>query len=476
MGVLTLDTSGDSIRWRDPHGKKYVHTPLPVSNIENNVAEKGFPKAPLARRNKHNFYMLEDDLEATIPPDPFHIFYDNEKFIQPLTITSVREGFKQSLFDIFKGKMGLSYKGFQDEDKSGNPYNRFDNSPETTRYYWFPSKDEGMGKALTELKENKKILNTNHILNQEPKDKIMLSANRKFYTYYDPPGEAKIDVTNLEGGKTLAAHKKFFENPFGSYKKNVFTHQVIRTGDLKAWRNIKRSPQQYTVMNNNSATDIAVALGLPNPQEGKYQLSYEWLHLIAYSMGPAKYQQTPQNSENLVLGTTACNTMMMAYENLIKSQVKKEDYLEINVKKTLVYLGKTKNKKKDVYASWLASRIEYTYCIINDGEIKFVETIAFDPFQRIVPSFGEYKLIRKVCAISDFAPDNIDDDPEDFSYVDDESEYSSHSSQYSSHSSEYSDEEELSGQNDDEMEGVESGEPETYSDAEDEGANDMDTD
>lgn len=88
---------------------------------------------------------------------------------------------------------------------------------------------------------------------------------------------------------------------------------LITAENILVWEPIKtRSMSQKSVMNNVSAAEEAALLGMTS---GKWQ----WLHLIAHSMGTLG---NPQISRNLVAGTAACNGAMALLEKCIKEYVK----------------------------------------------------------------------------------------------------------------------------------------------------------
>ncbi|HEY9611221.1 DUF4157 domain-containing protein [Allocoleopsis sp.] len=103
----------------------------------------------------------------------------------------------------------------------------------------------------------------------------------------------------------------------------------------------KRNITQTKVMDNISPNEAARKLGFAIPTS----LSWEWLHLVAFSIGQThvgdlsqksqdlikRTNQPQQISENLVLGTAAANTEMLSYETNIKRWLTKDQAWKLNL-------------------------------------------------------------------------------------------------------------------------------------------------
>lgn len=103
----------------------------------------------------------------------------------------------------------------------------------------------------------------------------------------------------------------------------------------------KRNISQIDVMDKVSPNQAAKELGLEYPGEK----SWEWLHLVAFSISPThidgpsidslklieKTDQPQQIKENLVLGTAAANTAMLSYETQIKQLMKNNPTWKLNL-------------------------------------------------------------------------------------------------------------------------------------------------
>lgn len=95
----------------------------------------------------------------------------------------------------------------------------------------------------------------------------------------------------------------------------VAGNQQIIADELKVWSVRERSVDQGVVM-GASAGDAAQSAGFAR-NEGK---GWEWLHLIAHSMGGMQVKG-PQVAENLVAGTSECNSQMIVVEEFLKDYV-----------------------------------------------------------------------------------------------------------------------------------------------------------
>ncbi|HEX3078477.1 MAG TPA: hypothetical protein VHQ24_16590, partial [Lachnospiraceae bacterium] len=137
------------------------------------------------------------------------------------------------------------------------------------------------------------------------------------------------------------------------------------------------------------ATALAKNMGL------EQRFSYEWLHLIAFSMG-GPYGIGPQNKDNLVLGTAGANSLMLIYEIQLKRLAMRnngEDYRVI-VSVLTEHTEVGKNLTNTEYQTWYTKKIQYKYSIIDakTGNKLFKETVCFDPFSTVIPSVLENYL------------------------------------------------------------------------------------
>jgi len=138
-------------------------------------------------------------------------------------------------------------------------------------------------------------------------------------------------------------------------------------GDKNLPTSSKRNITQTQIMGNISPNEAARELRLSCPTP----LSWEWLHLVAFSIGQThvgnlsqksealitRTNQPQQISENLVLGTAAANTEMLSYETKIKQLLTKNKAWKLNL---VVFAH-----KKDVIVKGIsipvATRISYHF-------------------------------------------------------------------------------------------------------------------
>lgn len=107
------------------------------------------------------------------------------------------------------------------------------------------------------------------------------------------------------------------ETKVGESRYKTGRNMNIDSTLIGAYQGQKRSQDQGTVM-GESARDVALNAGF-DPDEGE---GWEWLHMIAHSMGGIDVQG-PQVAGNLVAGTGECNTQMIIVEEFIKDIVQK---------------------------------------------------------------------------------------------------------------------------------------------------------
>ncbi len=148
---------------------------------------------------------------------------------------------------------------------------------------------------------------------------------------------------------------------------------------VEAWAGSKREIDQGQVM-GASAGEVAQNAGF-DPNEG---LGWEWLHLIAHSMGGIDVHG-PQVADNLVAGTSECNTQMIVVEEFLK------DYVVRNKgRATLVVFA-------DMYdpVRHIGNRITYDFYVSNErGEPVEVYHWIFDPLSRTNPIIAQNRTLR----------------------------------------------------------------------------------
>jgi hypothetical protein len=165
----------------------------------------------------------------------------------------------------------------------------------------------------------------------------------------------------------------------GSEKVKVAENRLTPK-DLRYWSGEERSESQIQVM-GASAADVAENAGFDR-SEG---LGWEWLHLIAHSMGGMRIVG-PQVAGNLVCGTAECNTQMIIVEEFIKDLV-----------------ARGHNARLAVFARMsdpvrhIAESITYDFLIMDDQD-RPIDAFhwTFDPLSRLQPIVEENRGLRYV--------------------------------------------------------------------------------
>lgn len=159
----------------------------------------------------------------------------------------------------------------------------------------------------------------------------------------------------------------------------VVRSPAISPTTIATWEGKKRSVSQLQVM-GRSAGEIAEHAGYAKAG-GR---GWEWLHLIAHSMGGAA-GTGPQHPDNLVAGTSECNTQMIVVEEALKHIVGR-----YKLRATLVAHATLVDPVRHI-----ASRIHYDFHFTDsDGKGAQVFHWTFDPLTRANPLSGENVFVR----------------------------------------------------------------------------------
>lgn len=154
---------------------------------------------------------------------------------------------------------------------------------------------------------------------------------------YGSSQSSPMKVEEQHGGVIIGS------NPFlPKEEDDIRTISIAKhTGFDSLTKGSKRNITQSDVMGRVSPNKAAAALGLDCPTSR----SWEWLHLVAFSITPTHVDKISSNSlklikrtgqpqqitENLVLGTAAANTAMLTYETIIKENMKKRPSLSLDL-------------------------------------------------------------------------------------------------------------------------------------------------
>lgn len=198
-----------------------------------------------------------------------------------------------------------------------------------------------------------------------------------------PYGYETGDDLSLFGGPMYLAPVGI-QSPSSGWK--VVPEQVITPDRLKTWSGRKRQDyggQQGQVMGGVSAATAVkyafqVGAGIPEQAKKLSDHDWEWLHLVAFSMGGI--DSIPQQAANLVVGTYHANTEMILYENAIKRLVEEGGPLGVRVRARLIL------------HSHVSDRIEYT--VVRRPTVGVPREVTFhtNPLAFYEPASGLEKL------------------------------------------------------------------------------------
>jgi len=151
-----------------------------------------------------------------------------------------------------------------------------------------------------------------------------------------------------------------------------------------------------------SATQIAKEIGLE-----KDAASWEWLHLIAFSIGPnrvldlsatsekwlEKSDQTAQITENLILGTKEANSAMLTFETFVKSFLKQFPSCSLNLAVFTTAIEKIYVPKFGATVP-VADKLKFDYFFTAKEALTAPTSIEFDLLSHGEPTFEEF---HKMC-------------------------------------------------------------------------------
>lgn len=387
------------IRWLDEKGEEYVAQYISKKSVAGNVL---FEYQQLIQDkepaySKRYWYAKVADLDKKELLE-----MHNEEY-------SVIYAEKPSYYArlALKRLLDLTVEGLSKESKI-NPFNRFDNSPDSPKRT-ICAKEKAIAvnadKYIDYLKVRDKI---HHPYNIVALDDAMLDEEERVSCF--PPfivfcQKGCFPAMPMPSNENLVkVHKQLFGNK-SEYEQKEITRTITKmltSEDVEAWMESKRHKQQKSVMNSNSADDVAKALGLPKAE-------YEWLHLVAYSMGAAEELESQQEVKNLVLGTKGSNTQMMIHEMILKMAVLgtnakvnsgvKRAHIIVRAKCRILEEAKSTGgtQGENRYATWLAEWLNYDYTIFDGENVYFINAVNFYPLRNVRPSLLENIIFPEYC-------------------------------------------------------------------------------
>ncbi len=235
-----------------------------------------------------------------------------------------------------------------------------------------------------------------------------------FVFRYDVGDEFALDLNSKEKGGIIYNPKmEISENDEKSNWQMSFV-EGSRHDDLQ--KGSKREISQGDVMDKTSPNKAAKQLGFDCPSK----LSWEWLHLVAFSLGEThvgelskgskalirRTGQPQQIRENLVLGTAAANTAMLSFETEIKEQMKQNKDLRLRL---VVSARKddmsVKNEKNEKVKIPVGNLIKYDFVFFDDNnKVSPPVLITFDLRDHQKPTVSEYGSVVETIQ---YAVDNM---------------------------------------------------------------------
>ena len=330
-----------------------------------------------AKGNGRYWYVRASVLKKRVPPAELVLYTE----MYEITITENKHG---SWYALFREGLLLTPKEY--DTNSVNPYGRFDNEIDGMMRIIevSPSHLTGYKKYFKSSDVAELLHHPYELVSKAPSlsswKPVSVASNYSVYV----PAETNLEMPFPSKNIVSGVHEAYFEKKdmeiqYVQPNKRRTLSTVLTASDIQAWSGQARYPQQATVMNSNSALKVAKALALPT------DLDYDWLHLIAFSFGPAENLDTQQHPHNLVLGTKAANTKMLETESKIKKLASKSYAVLVTVTVTCTEI------KGGQYATWLAKEIKYSYKTLDiNGSNTIAEEITFNPFLRVTPSLCEY--------------------------------------------------------------------------------------
>lgn len=174
-----------------------------------------------------------------------------------------------------------------------------------------------------------------------------------------------------------AADLRLKTGPSGELKEAK--NSSVDKESIEYWSGRDRSEDQKAVM-GASAGEVAANAGY-DEKGGK---GWEWLHLIAHSMGGIE-TIGPQVAGNLVVGTSECNTQMIIVEEFLKDIVTR-----YKLRGRLHIMASMIDQERHI-----AGRIGYDFIVYDpDGEPIEVFHWEFDPLSRTQPLVQENRTNR----------------------------------------------------------------------------------
>jgi hypothetical protein len=416
--ALKNQNNQEFIRWKDDTGLYYVARAMTFESlaarlpVSNEAYLKLLDEAAYRNINSRYFFVAESVLNAAVPPESLEIHSDQYSF----NITDSSN--INDLFSAFQKGLSLTVQAFNRTATS--PYGRYENSQyDSKRYFVFNNQNalsvsrtylEGLpqGKVLTPWDLSTAAPPGGHIpgvygLNQHYTVETVSSAGGDL----SAPRLATPSAGTIKNAQTTLFNNQSAFTTGISERKIRFT-ATIET--LQVLTDLPRTETQKTIMNGKSAATASHDLWPPPPSTSSP--ACEWMHLSAFA--PATTDAT--QITDLILGTVETNAQMLLFETQIQNMLMiwgGTMVADISVSATCLQADNTNNNV--VYASWLASSIQYDVrfrkAAADDRAVKmgmtdldvdevdasydpFHFTITFNPFLTATPTVVEQYVIQ----------------------------------------------------------------------------------
>ncbi len=390
------------IRWMDEKETYYLGINFSRSVILNNLAyTSDRDKVKNSSKGRRNYYVKVSELNNNL------LTLYNEDF--SVTICEKTSSYWKN---DFAELLDVTVEEFLSDQKL-NPYQRFENSPESMkRAFRFKSKEllDKIKEFLDDMDAHEKVYHPYEMVCTDVKSynfsgHKLINCFPPFWIYVFDPKDKFIPPCQIGDVSLDKVQDKLFDKSRAKYEQNSETRDIciLLTADkVRLYNKRKRIVSQEQVMCNNSANDVADTLQLTNRNSDS---KFEWLHLVAHSMGPFYSANSPQEIANFVLGTKATNTLMMTHEMILKSIV-----IDSKVNADLRVRAFCVPIKNGKYATWLSQRIEYSYKFImiqdtddfsqfiSEQRVHFVNFSDINPLANVTPCLLENLLLPKYCA------------------------------------------------------------------------------
>ncbi|MCK4609132.1 MAG: hypothetical protein KAT71_06600 [Gammaproteobacteria bacterium] len=222
---------------------------------------------------------------------------------------------------------------------------------------------------------------------QRPKTDTIIIFNNQIPSNPSISPEVQIDTTTTESTHLVhsSANRVF---------STRITQQIVATCKKRG----RPKTSQHTVMGNTSAHNYLAVTDLQTFEQyeqlaQKYNISFEWLHIIA-----CVFNLDPQKQENFIAGTRKANIIMLAVEIAVRDLVRDGEIKWANIEANISYKPYYKNGIIIGYTHE-AKSITYVVSFTNSSQETKKVSIDFDPLETHRASTGANRALRELVKI-----------------------------------------------------------------------------